>query len=212
MRLFTDHISPNPRAVDNIVAIKELYIEVVPIDLMGGENRGADYLKVNPAGQLPALETDDGQIIAEVAAIAEYLEEIKPDPVLVGVTAAERAHTRMRMRQCDYLVLGPMMMAYRNSEGAEFFKQRMLIQPELGAPLKNVAAEGLAWLDGQLAEQSYICGARLTYVDCAFYPLARFIAKVSQPFDPKWENLAAYMDRLSAHEIIGAKKLGAGSK
>ena len=143
MKLYTAERAPNPRAAENIIALKGIDVEKVYIDLNGGENRGDDFTKINPAGQLPALETDDGQIIAEVSAIAEYLEEIRPDPVLVGVTAAERAHTRMRMRQVDYLVLGPMMYGFRNSEGADFFKSRMRIQPEIGAPMKLVAGDGV---------------------------------------------------------------------
>lgn len=207
MKLYTAERAPNPRAAENIIALKGIDVEKVYIDLNGGENRGDDFTKINPAGQLPALETDDGQIIAEVSAIAEYLEEIRPDPVLVGVTAAERAHTRMRMRQVDYLVLGPMMYGFRNSEGADFFKSRMRIQPEIGAPMKLVAGDGVAWLDAQMAGCDFICGDRLTYVDCIFYPLAGFIAKVSQPFGEDKKNINAYMQRLSEHEIIGAKSL-----
>lgn len=207
LKLYTDGRSPNPRAAENIIAVKGIEVEKVMIDLAAGENRGQDYVQRNPAGQLPALETEDGQVIAEVAAIGEYLEEIKPDPVLVGVSAAERAHTRMRMRQVDYLVLAPMMMGFRNSEGAAFFESRMRIQPEIGAPMKLVAGDGVAWLDAQMQGQDFICGNNLTYVDCIFYPLAGFVAKVSQPFDPELKNIAAYMQRLSEHEIIGAKSL-----
>lgn len=207
MKLYTAERAPNPRAAENIIALKGIDVEKVYIDLNGGENRGDDFTKINPAGQLPALDTDDGQIIAEVSAIAEYLEEIKPDPVLVGVTAAERAHTRMRMRQVDYLVLAPMTYGFRNSEGADFFKSRMRIQPEIGAPMKLVAGDGVAWLEAQMAGCDFICGDRLTYVDCIFYPLAGFIAKVSQPFGEDMKNINAYMQRLSEHEIIGAKSL-----
>lgn len=207
IKFYTAAHAPNPRAVENILAIKQFEVETVSIDLMGGENRGADFAKVNPAGQLPCIELEDGTVIAEVAAIAEYIEELKPDPVLVGINAAERAHTRMRMRQVDYLVLAPMMTGYRHSEGADFFKSRMRITPEIGPHMKLIAADGLAWLDKQIEGQDYICGNELRYVDCAFYPLVSFLAKVSQPIDTGLKNLTAYMQRLSEHAIIGAKSL-----
>lgn len=207
MKLYTDGHSPNPRAAENVVAVKGVEVEKVMIDLLGGENRGEAYMKRNPAGQLPALETEDGQVLAEVSAIAEYLEELKPDPVLVGHTAAERAHTRMRMRQCDYLILAPMMMGFRNGEGADFFKSRMRIQPEISTPTKNLAADGMAWLDAQMGGHDFICGDKLTYVDCIFYPLALFIAKVGQPIDPDLKNVSGYMQRCAAHEVLGAKSL-----
>ena len=77
-----------------------------------------DYLRINPAGQLPCLVTDEGITIAELSAIAEYLDEIKPDPDRRNNT--ERAVTRMRMRQCDYLIFAPMVLGYRHGEGRKF--------------------------------------------------------------------------------------------
>lgn len=207
IKFYTAPMAPNPRAVANILAIKQFEVETVSLDLVGGENRGDDFVKINPAGQLPCLELEDGTVIAEVAAIAEYIEELKPDPVLVGTTAAERAFTRMRMRQCDYLILSPMMTGYRHGKGADFFKSRMRITPEISPHMQLIAGDGLRWLDGQLNGQDFICGDQLRYVDCAFYPLVSFLAKVSQPIDDELANLTAYMQRLSEHEIIGAKSL-----
>ena len=207
IKFYTAERAPNPRALHNIIAIKNIEVEMVTIDLTGGENRSAEFTKTNPAGQLPCIELEDGQVIAEVAAIAEYLEELKPDPVLVGNNAAERANTRMLMRQVDYLVLAPAMYGFRNSEGADFFRERMRIDETIGAPMKRNTEDGMRWLDGWMAGQDFICGDALRYVDCIFYPLVSFIAKVSLPIDPELKNLNAYMQRLSEHEIIGAKSL-----
>jgi glutathione S-transferase len=207
LKFYTADRAPNPRAVENILAIKGIEVETISVDLLGGENRSDDFATVNPAGQLPALQTPEGQVIAEVAAIAEYLEELRPDPVLVGSTAAERAHTRMRMRQMDYLVLAPMMMGYRHSEGAAFFGPRMRIDPNIGATMKLIGHDGLAWLETQMQDNDFICGPRLTYVDCAFYPLVSFLAKVSQPVDADLKNITAYMARCASHEVLGAKSL-----
>ena len=52
--------------------------EIVPIDLAMGENKRTDYLKINPAGTLPALV--DGQArIFETAAICLYLADRFPE-------------------------------------------------------------------------------------------------------------------------------------
>lgn len=207
LKFYTAPMAPNPRAVENILAIKGIEVETISVDLIGGENRGEAFVDVNPAGQLPALVTPEGQVIAEVAAIAEYLEELKADPVLVGATAGERAHSRMRMRQMDYLVLSPMMMGYRHTEGAEFFGPRMRIDPAIGATMKLIARDGLTWLETQMQGDDFICGKQLTFVDCAVYPLVLFLSKVSQPMDADWKNITAYMARCASHEVLGAKSL-----
>ncbi|WP_193222029.1 glutathione S-transferase family protein [Amylibacter sp. SFDW26] len=47
--------------------------KLVSIDIEASENRGADYLKVNPTGRVPTLITPKGEVIYESAAIGLYL-------------------------------------------------------------------------------------------------------------------------------------------
>jgi glutathione S-transferase len=50
-------------------------------------------------GQMPALELEDGTVIAEITVICEYLDETTPGLSLIGSNARERADTRMWVRQ-----------------------------------------------------------------------------------------------------------------
>ena len=59
--------------------------DTVEVDIMGGENRQPDYVAKNPSGELPALELDDGSILAETVAICRYFEGVEPEPPLLGV-------------------------------------------------------------------------------------------------------------------------------
>ena len=52
---------------------KNINIDAQDHDLMGAENRQDAYLSKNPGGQLPALELDDGTVIAETVVICDYL-------------------------------------------------------------------------------------------------------------------------------------------
>ncbi|MDX1648679.1 MAG: glutathione S-transferase N-terminal domain-containing protein, partial [Myxococcota bacterium] len=71
---FYDSLGPNPRLVRMFFHEKGIGIpERVQIDIMKGENREAPYLRKNPTGQMPALELEDGTVIAETVAICEYL-------------------------------------------------------------------------------------------------------------------------------------------
>ncbi len=49
---------------------------------------------LNPAGELPILEEDNGQRVMDATAICEYLEETQPAVSLIGKSPAERAETR----------------------------------------------------------------------------------------------------------------------
>jgi glutathione S-transferase len=77
MKLYNS-VGPNPRMVRMFMAEKGFDVPKVEVDLRGGENRREPYAtKVNPAGQCPALELDDGTVLAEITAICEYVDEKK---------------------------------------------------------------------------------------------------------------------------------------
>jgi len=101
MKLYNS-IGPNPRMVRMFMAEKGIEIPKVEVDLLAGENRKEPYLGVNAAGQMPALELDDGTVVAEITAICEYLDDVnKGTPSLIGTTPQERAVTHMWVRRVD---------------------------------------------------------------------------------------------------------------
>ena len=63
-----DSVGPNPRVVRMFAAERGVDLPKTRVDLRGGENRQAPYLAKNPSGQLPALELDDGTVLAEITA------------------------------------------------------------------------------------------------------------------------------------------------
>ena len=83
MKLYNS-IGPNPRMVRMFMHEKGIEIPLEEVDLMGGENRQSAFTEKNPAGQLPALELDDGTVFAEITAICEYFEDIQPEAVLLA--------------------------------------------------------------------------------------------------------------------------------
>ncbi len=111
--------------------------------------------------QSPALELDDGSIIAETAVICEYLEELHPTPVLIGRTPEERAHSRTWQRRVELNITENIYNGFRYAEGYELFKDRLHCIPAAAADLKATAQERLAWLDGLMGNKPFICGDEL---------------------------------------------------
>ena len=48
---------------------------------------------------MPALELNDGTILAETMVIWDYLEELHPTPALIGTNAEEKAEASMWNRR-----------------------------------------------------------------------------------------------------------------
>src|SRR3954469_10945586 len=111
VRLF-DSFGLAPRMVRFFLLEKGLDIPRYEIDLLLGENRDEEYLKLNPSGQTPALELDDGTVLAELPAICEYIEEAHPSRPLIGSTGLERAVTRMWWRRVEMNICQAMILGY----------------------------------------------------------------------------------------------------
>jgi glutathione S-transferase len=56
--------------------------------------RNEAFLALNPAGEVPVLVEPDGSVLSGSNVISEFLEEIHPDPPLLGHQALERAEVR----------------------------------------------------------------------------------------------------------------------
>ena len=202
MKLFKS-IGPNPRVVMMFMAEKGLALDMVDIDLRGGENRAAPYLKVNPSGQTPALELDDGSFLTEVTAICEYIEEGMPQPSLIGVTPEERAQTRMWTRRVDLKVCEPMANGFRFGEGLPMFKDRMRCLPDASPGLKAIARDGLEWMESQF-HGPWLVGGRFTLADILLFSFLDFGAVVGQPLDPKLPKLNDWFARVKARPSAAA--------
>jgi glutathione S-transferase len=203
MKLYTS-IGPNPRVVKMFLAEKGLEIPRVEVDLMGGENRKPPYTtQVNPAGQSPALELEDGSVLTEITAICEYLEERHPNPPLIGTTPEERAKARMWTRRIDLKICEPMANGFRFSEGLRMFENRLRCLPEAAPGLKAMAKDGEEWLEANFVGP-WIAGDRFTLADILLFCFIEFGGQVGQPLDPGFKKLAEWFGRVKARESAAA--------
>jgi glutathione S-transferase len=187
-------------------AEKGLTLPTVEIDLMGGENRQPAYAGgVNQAGQTPALQLEDGQVIAEITVICEYLEEKHPTPALIGASPEARAETRMWTRRIDLNICEPMTNGFRASEGRRLFESRMkLVGAEGAAELKAIARDRVLWLDGLMTGRQFVCGDRFSLADILLFAFLDFGASVGQPIPAEAAWVTAWFERVKARPSAAA--------
>jgi glutathione S-transferase len=186
------------------MAEKGIDIPRVDVNLMAGENRQADHVARNPQGQTPTLELDNGVFLAEILPICEYLEEVHPNPPLIGSTPEERAVTRMWARRTDLAIIEPLTNGFRFAEGLALFQNRVHCIPQAADDLKAIAREKLTQLDGLIAGRDYIAGDRFTLADIHLWVFLDFANQVGQALDPANKNLAAWMARVGARPSAAA--------
>ena len=202
MKLYTS-VGPNPRVVKMFMAEKGITLDMVTVDLRGGENRQEAFLKVNPSGQTPSLELDNGTNLNEITAICEYLDEKNPGSSLIGTTAEERAATRMWTRRVDLKVCEPLANGFRFGEGLPMFQSRMRCLPDASPGLKLIAQDGIQWFEDNM-KGPWIAGDRFTLADILLFSFHDFGAVVGQPLDPKFTKINEWFSRVKARPSAAA--------
>ena len=92
-------LSPFCRKVRIVLAEKKLEVEmqVEPV-----WERRPQFLALNPAGKVPVLVEPEGAVISDSMAITEFLEEVYPEPPMIGGTPGERAEIRRLVAWFDH--------------------------------------------------------------------------------------------------------------
>jgi glutathione S-transferase len=179
------YYNPQSRAVISKWMLDECgaKYEIVPIDFTKSEHKTPEFLKINPAGKLPALVDGDARVF-EGAAICLYLGDKFPEAKLAPkIGAPERGR---------YLSL----MVYSTSQ----------LEPAMGDAMIGVATPAQrGWADfktvedvieGELGDGPYLFGDWFTAADVmigSMFVWKRILGNPSQR--PKLE---AYVDRLLA--------------
>ena len=193
MKLFYFPVAPNPTKVRTYIAEKGIEIEQELVSLMEGAQKKPEFLAKNPLGKLPVLEFDDGSVLTESLAIIRYLEELHPEPDMVGTTPRERAHISELERICENGVL---------SATARYVHAT---NSPLGLPPKPDVAE-LAWdnlqanlevLDERIGAGPFVAGDRVTIADCTLWAGLQFGKFRDVETDTKFENVIAWRDRFA---------------
>lgn len=73
-----------------VLNLKGLIYEKRNYVLRAREQRSADYLAINPAGLVPALEVN-GLRLGQSLAIIDYLDSVHPQPRMIPIDPVERA-------------------------------------------------------------------------------------------------------------------------
>jgi glutathione S-transferase len=177
--------APNPRKMRIYLAEKGLDLPVKQLDLRAGEQRTPEFLKKNPFAGVPILELDDGTVIVESLAIMEYLEEIYPNPPLIGADPVTRALVRMWERRIEIGVYLPASrMVLSKGEVSEHARKTLVAR----LALVNDGLQGREWVAGHfsIADIMLLIGLDTAHHGGQF------------TLDPAWTNVSRWYERMKA--------------
>lgn len=201
MKLYDSRRAPNPRRVRWFMAEKGIEdVEIVDIDIFGGQHRQPDYLAKAGLPNVPALEIDDATTITESVAICRFLESRYPEPNLFGRDPLETAVIEMWTGRAEMLLSTPLMMAVRHGHPALAAIETQV--PEIAETNRKAAERALKVFDRRLGESEFIAADRLTIADILavtgidFARMVRFRPDAELTHVNRW--LKAMMERPAA--------------
>ncbi len=199
MRLYDCADCPFGQKVRVVLAEKELEYETVVVDLRQGQQKTAEFLKLNPYGRVPVL-IDDEVVIYDSTIINEYLEDEYPHPSLMPEDSWGRTRVRLLEDYCDnsFLPSAGFVLAELNKQTAERDEQRL-------KRYQGEISRGLARLESFFGGKEYLVD-QYSLADIAFVPAVLILQRLGVEVDPRLRQVIAWIDRL--RERQGVKVLG----
>jgi glutathione S-transferase len=159
-----------PRRVRIFLAEKQICVLRVPVDLGAKEQYSEAYSRINPRRVVPTLILEDGTSIGEVPAILRYLEEVQPNPPLLGSSSKDKALVTMWERQMELEGFAAVMETVRNA--AAGLKGRAIAGPHDYEQIPALVERGrqrvknfYADLETRLANVPFVAGDRFSVAD-----------------------------------------------
>ena len=188
------YFTPGACSLSPHIVLREaqLPFELSKVDLAARKTEsGANFNDVNPKGQVPTLELDDGSVLTEVPAIVQYLADRKP-----GSNLAPAAGTTERYRLQEWLnfitsELHKGLSPLFNSEMPQAAKQL----------IKQAIVSKFDYLDHHLANHQYLLNGRFSVADSYAFTIVSWSKLFDIDLTP-WPNLQEYMQRIAQRPSV----------
>ena len=159
MKLYHHPLSGHSHRARLFLSLLGVPHDLVEVDLAKGAHKAPDYLRINPFGQVPALD-DEGTIVTDSNAIMVYLaRKLGKTEWLPTSPLAEARIQKWLSVAAGQIAYGPAAARLITVFGADF-RPEEVIQRAHGV---------LALIEAQLSSQAFIAAEQPTIADIALY-------------------------------------------
>jgi glutathione S-transferase len=187
------YFSPGACSLSPHIVAAELGLDVAleKVDLAAKKTAtGADYLKINPKGYVPALALDNGELLTEGPVIVQYLADKRPDAKLAPPSGS---FERYRLQE----VLG-----YINSELHKTYSPLFRpVSDELRADRIAYLQKRYGYINDLLGKQPYLLGDQFTVADAYLFTVTNWAKRVNLDL-AAYPNVLAFQARVAARPAV----------
>jgi glutathione S-transferase len=160
---------------------------------------GGDFLAINPKGYVPAIETDDGQVLTEGPAIVQYLADRKPE---AGLAPANGTFERYRLQE---------MLGYINSELHKTYSTLFnpKTTPEVRQEKQDYLRKRYGLVEKALEGKQFVLGDSFSVADAYLFVVTNWRNYLKLDLS-EFPNLMAFQERVAARPAVRAAMTAEG--
>lgn len=166
MQLYSYFRSSASYRVRIALALKGLSYQTIAIHLVKGEHKQAPFISVNPQTRVPALKTDEGDVLIQSLAIIDWLDETHPQPPLMPTDPLFRA----RVRAAAHVIAMDVHPLGNTGPRNYLLKVLNLDLETVDAWTRHWIEDGFSALEKLISPAPYSFGAQPTLADICLVP------------------------------------------
>ncbi len=192
LTIFGSSLSGNCLKVKWVAERLGLPFDWVEIDVMKKETRSAEFLALNPAGQVPVVRFADGRLLAQSNAIVLYLAE--------GSNLIPEGFDRALMLQWLFWE----QYSHETAIAVLRFRKTYLKLPpdQIDPSLEPRSRKALDVMNDHLSTRGYFVAGRLTLADIALVGYTRWSHEAGLDLK-EWPRVQAWVARIESDLNIG---------
>ncbi len=167
MKILEDRYTPNSKRVRMFFAEKDVALPFEQINSSAAEYNSSDFTDIKSFHEVPALVLDTGARIADCFAICKYMEDLSPEPPVMGWDMPDRALVEMWNRRVEFHLFDFV------------FQPETQNLPGWGEIYRPKAEEAFEFLNTELENHEFIAGKSFSIVDITAYVALHELAKVN---------------------------------
>ncbi|UVC09492.1 glutathione S-transferase family protein [Rhizobium sp. TH2] len=171
--------------------------EVARVDFSKNEQRGPDYLKVNPKGRVPALVTDQG-VLTETPAILLYIAQMFPDARLAPL---DDPFALAKMQGFNSYICSSVHVNHAHGRRGARWANEQSSFDDMKAKVPATMAAAMQLIEDQFLEGPWVMGNAYTVADPYLHTIERWL-KGDGVDIANYPKISAHFSRMSERDSV----------
>jgi glutathione S-transferase len=197
--MYTFYYGVGTCALATHIALEEVGApyEAVRLDMAGGQQRSADYLKVNPKGRVPALVTERGVLTETPALLAFIAQQFKA----ANLAPLDDPFAFARVQEINSFLCSTVHVAHAHKTRGARWTDDAAAMETMKRKVPETMAAAFELIESEMIKGPWVMGDAYTICDPYLYTMARWLEGDSVDVS-RFPKVKAHMQKMQARPAV----------